>query len=162
MSLHRDDLDVMRKEWLRIAKEFERIGENNYLEVLVNLVFNLPEGTLEVESSIMNIHGVIEEILNKLKSKYSVNYEEYLSEDLTSLFISLSTRRLGSEVIKFLRDVIEEIERSSVKLRSIDGEVYLDDDLAVIFFGDNYRLTFISPNSDGRRLNVQEVVFSFR
>ncbi|OYT26367.1 MAG: hypothetical protein B6V02_01850 [Thermoprotei archaeon ex4572_64] len=160
MSLYKDDSDTVGREWLKIAKEIERISENNYLEVLVNLVFNLPEGTLEVESSVMSMYNVIEEILSRLKSRYLVNYEEHLSEDLTSLFISLSTRRLGSEVIKFLRDVINEVERLPIKLRFINGEVYLDDDLVVIFFGDNYRLTFIYPNPDGKRLSVQEIIFS--
>lgn len=152
------------EEWKRLSSELGRIGGSDKLELLVSMVLIPSEGGEEEEGEEeeeQHEHASISieelnDIVNSLKSNMGVDAHYHSHGDHGELFISATMP--GSKIPGAIRDIINEVKAcESCRIHSIDGEVHLDEDVSAIMFGDSYKLTFILPNQDGRRLIIMEL-----
>jgi len=160
------------EEWRRLSKEIERIAQNEQLELIISMTFGFSgiennESEEEEEGGHAHHHyhiaelpkEVIEELgefMDALKAKYNAKVDHHVHGDHAGVVASITVT--GKDAINVFRNIIDDAKNcESCILAGVDGEMHLGDDVSVIFFGDSYKLTFILPAQDGRRLIINEV-----
>ncbi|MCG2887598.1 MAG: hypothetical protein L7G98_06540 [Vulcanisaeta sp.] len=161
------------EEWRRLSKEIERIAQNDQLELIINMTFGFSgiegnESNEEEEEEEEHVHHhhitelpreVFEELnefIDMLKTKYNAQIDHHIHGDHAGIVASILVT--GKDAINVFRSIIEDAKGcENCVLAGIDGEMHLGNDVSVIFFGDSYKLTFILPAPDGRRLIISEV-----
>ncbi len=155
------------EEWRRLSKEIERISQNEDLELLINMTFGFSTGEENEEDEGHHHHHHITEVpkealeeitqlINTLESKYGAKIDHHIHGDHVGVLASIITK--GSQAINIFRDVVSNAKNCDYCfLASLDGEFHLGNDVSVIFFGDGYKITFILPHQDGRRLVIMEL-----
>jgi len=139
-------LRIGLEQWKSLESELSRIAEGGQLELVVN--FSL-EGQEDFEKE-------VGQFVEYVVEKYGAHAHPHLHHGHGSVLFGV--RGAPDYLLKALRDLLEyakSCEKCSV--HGIDGEFHLGEDLAGIYFGDIYKLTFLLPASDGRRLKVYEV-----
>ncbi|GAB6943459.1 hypothetical protein [Vulcanisaeta sp. JCM 14467] len=165
------------EEWRKLGKEIERIAQNEELELIISMTFGFSgvegneEGEEMEEEEVEEEHEhhhhhitelskeVIEELndfMETLKTKYNAKIDHHVHGDHAGVVASIMTN--GKDAINIFRNIIDDAKNcESCILAGVDGEFHLGNDVSVIFFGDSYKLTFILPAQDGRRLIISEV-----
>ncbi len=162
------------EEWRKLGKEIERIAQSDELELIISMTFgftgiegNEGEEEEEVEEEHEHHHHhitelpreVIEELndfMDILKTKYNAKIDHHVHGDHAGVVASVMTN--GKDAINVFRNIIDDAKNcENCVLAGIDGEFHLGNDVSIIFFGDSYKLTFILPAQDGRRLIISEV-----
>ncbi len=161
------------EEWRRLGKEIERIAQNDELELIISMTFGFSgvedneeseEG--EIEEKHEHHHQLTElpkevieelgEFMDSLKTKYNAKIDHHVHGDHAGIVISVVIN--GKDAINVFRNMLDDAKGcENCILAGIDGEFHLGNDVSVIFFGDSYKLTFILPAQDGRRLIINEV-----
>ncbi len=96
------------------------------------------------------------EFMDLLKTKYNAKIDHHVHGDHAGVVASIMTS--GKDAINVFRNLIDDAKGcENCILAGVDGEFHLGNDVSVIFFGDSYKLTFILPAQDGRRLIISEV-----
>ncbi|ADY01775.1 MAG: hypothetical protein ACP5L5_09080 [Vulcanisaeta sp.] len=164
------------EEWRKLGKEIERIAQNEELELIISMTFGFSgvegnEGENEEEEGVEEGHEhhhhhitelpkeVIEELgyfMDTLRTKYNAKMDHHVHGDHAGVVASIMIN--GKDAISIFRNIIDDARNcENCILAGIDGELHLGNDVSVIFFGDSYKLTFILPAQDGRRLIISEV-----
>ncbi|MGC9179750.1 MAG: hypothetical protein ACP5GZ_06005 [Vulcanisaeta sp.] len=163
------------EEWRKLGKEIERIAQNEELELIISMTFGFSgvegneeeneeeEGVEEHEHHHHHItelpKEVIEELgyfMDTLRTKYNAKIDHHVHGDHAGVVASIMIN--GKDAINIFRNIIDDAKNcENCILAGIDGELHLGNDVSVIFFGDSYKLTFILPAQDGRRLIISEV-----
>lgn len=153
------------EEWKKIEGDLVRIAGSDQLELLLNFTLvNAEEEEGEEEHE--HEHGLmpsdkefakeVGDFMDYVVKTYKADAHPHFHGDHgTVLFV---IRGPPKELIKAFRDVLEYARSNCEKcaVHGIDGEFHLGEDLAGIYFGDIYKVTFILPGEDGRRLRVYE------
>ena len=148
-------------EWKRVKSELNRIGDMFNMLLNVSLVKHGHEHEHEE-------HG----------HKHNHSFDNSFIQDVNNFILSLSAEFSNSDVhphvhhnhavitvelrgvsdvegvIRKVVDLSRECEECVVN--GIDGEIRLGNDLVSIFFGDSYKVTFILPSADGKKLIIIE------
>ncbi|GGI74507.1 hypothetical protein GCM10007112_09060 [Vulcanisaeta souniana JCM 11219] len=161
------------EEWRKLGKEIERIAQNEELELIISMTFgfsnveNNEEGEEEENEEEHEHHHhitelpkeVIEELsefMESLRTKYNAKIDHHVHGDHAGIVASVEIN--GKDAINVFRNILDDTKGcENCVLAGIDGEFHLGNDVSVIFFGDSYKLTFILPAQDGRRLIISEV-----
>ncbi len=153
------------EEWRKIENDLVRIAASDQLELLLN--FTLIAADEEEEEHHEEEHSLmpsdqefareIGDFMDYAIKTYKADaHPHFHGNHGTVLFV---IRAPPKDLVKAFRDLIEYARSNCEKcaVHGIDGEFHLGDDLAGIYFGDVYKVTFIFPAEDGRRLRVYEV-----
>jgi hypothetical protein len=152
------------EEWRRLGNELKRIGASDKLELVLNIVvIPATEDEEDEEGEEHHQHtappGFMEDlskVVDAIKSEYHASADYHSHGDHGELLVALTTD--GTNIPNVIRGIIEEARGcESCMIHSIDGEVHLGNDVSAIMFGDSYKLTFILPGQDGRRLIIMEL-----
>ncbi|MGC9152987.1 MAG: hypothetical protein ACP5GY_04550 [Vulcanisaeta sp.] len=161
------------EEWRKLGKEIERIAQSEELELIISMTFGFSgvEGNEneeeEVEEHEHHHHYHITELpkevfeelndfMESLKTKYNAKVDHHIHGDHAGVVASVMVN--GKDAINVFRNIIDDAKNcESCVLAGVDGEFHLGNDVSIIFFGDSYKLTFILPAQDGRRLIISEV-----
>ncbi len=161
------------EEWRKLGKEIERIAQSEELELIISMTFGFSgvEGSEneeeEVEEHEHHHHYHITELpkevfeelndfMESLKTKYNAKVDHHIHGDHAGVVASVMVN--GKDAINVFRNIIDDAKNcENCVLAGVDGEFHLGNDVSVIFFGDSYKLTFILPAPDGRRLIISEV-----
>lgn len=151
------------EEWRKLSKEIERIAQNEELELIISMTFGFGDTEEEEEHEHHHITEIPKEtfeelggFIDMLKTKYNATVDHHVHEDHAGIVASVKIP--GKDAINIFRSIIDDAKNcENCVLAGIDGEIHLGEDVSVIFFGDSYKLTFILPAQDGRRLIINEV-----
>jgi hypothetical protein len=155
------------EEWKKIEGDLVRIAAADQLELLLNFTLVAAEDEGEEHAGEEeHVHGLmpsdqefareVGELMDYAVKTYKADAHPHFHGDHgTVLFVIRGGPR---DLLKAFRDLMEYARSSCEKcaVHGIDGEFHLGEDLAGIYFGDVYKVTFIFPAEDGRRLRVYE------
>lgn len=154
------------EEWRKIENDLVRIAASDQLELLLNLTLVAAMEEEEEHEHEEHEHGLmpndqefakeVSDLMDYAIKTYKADAHPHFHGDHgTVLFV---IRGAPKDLMKAFRDLIEFARSNCEKcaVHGIDGEFHLGDDLAGIYFGDIYKVTFILPAEDGRRLRVYE------
>lgn len=155
------------EEWKKLEEELTRISAGELLQIVINLTLVSIDTREEEREEHYVLHEEerndftreVGELIRHITDTYKTSVHPHVHSHHGNVTFSIAgTPR---DLIKTLREVLEHIKLSCEKcvLHTVDGEFHLGNDLAGIYFGDAYKVTVILPNSDGRRLKVQELHF---
>lgn len=150
------------EEWKKLGNELKRIGESSKLELIMNIVLvpvTEEEGEEEHEhghEAPPEFNDEVNQLVEAIKSEYNAHTHYHSHGDHGELTIALLAD--GGSIPDVIRGIIQEARGCEYCMpHSIDGEVHLGEDVSAIMFGDSYKLTFILPNQDGKRLIIMEL-----
>jgi len=131
------------EDWRRLGREIERIAAGGVINVVMSMSFRVEDD-----------HEDLHELAKRMEG-LGVSVDEHIHGDHASISIAMDSP--GNEFISRFRKLIDLVKECDCSLSGIDGEIHLDGDVGAIFFGDGYKLTFILPHQDGRRLIIMEL-----
>ncbi|GGP19948.1 hypothetical protein GCM10007981_05690 [Thermocladium modestius] len=141
------------EEWRKLSDELRRIGQNDDLEVLMNIAVAPSE---EEGDAAQKLTNEMNDIGKELESEVGAAVHVHAHEDHFAMYLSM--KKKGGDISSAIRTVASLIKSCEFcSVHGIDGEIHLGDDVSAIFFGDPYKMTFILPGQDGRRLIVMEM-----
>ncbi|MEZ0248215.1 MAG: hypothetical protein ABWJ97_02980 [Thermoproteus sp.] len=154
------------EEWKKIEGDLTRIAANDQLELLINFTLvamseeeeeHVHEGEHGLLPSDQDFAREVSDLMDYAVKTYKADAHPHFHGDHGTVLFSI--RGPPKDLVKAFRDLIEYARSSCEKcaVHGIDGEFHLGEDLAGIYFGDVYKVTFILPAEDGRRLRVYEV-----
>ena len=161
-------MDVTRiklggSEWRRVKSELNRIGGAFDVLLNVSLVKHGHEHEHEEEEHEHEHHhsfdsSFVQDVNNfilSLSAEFSnSDVHPHIHHNHAVVTIELRGVSDVEGVIKKIVDLSRECEECIVN--GIDGEIRLGNDLVSIFFGDSYKITFILPAADGKKLIIIE------
>lgn len=155
------------EEWRRLETDLMRISSGEPLEIIINLTLvATEEGEEYEEDEEEHHHHTFEEneftkevakLMDHIAQTYGAHIHPHLHSNHGSVMFAV--KGTPKDLIKTLRDTVEYIKLNCEKciLHTLDGEFHIGEDLAAIYFGDAYKVTFILPAEDGRRLKIHEI-----
>jgi|OSPMetMinimDraft_2_1075162.scaffolds.fasta_scaffold07660_3 hypothetical protein len=144
------------EEWRKLGEELKRIGQNDDLEVLMNIAVAPTDEEEQSSDLIQRVTNEMNELGKEIEKEVGASVNVHAHEDHFAMYVSI--KRKGGEASSSIRSVMSIIKNcESCAVHGIDGEIHLGDDVSAIFFGDPYKLTFILPAQDGRRLTIMEM-----
>ncbi|MBP1449686.1 MAG: hypothetical protein JZD41_06735 [Thermoproteus sp.] len=156
------------EEWKKVENDLVRIASADQLELLLNLTLVAAEEEGEDEHA--HSHGErgllpsdqefakeVGDLIDYAVKTYKADAHPHFHGDHGTVLFTIRGR--PKDLLKAFRDLLEFARTNCEKcaVHGVDGEFHLGDDLAGIYFGDVYKITFILPAEDGRRLRVYEV-----
>lgn len=152
------------REWKRVKSELNRIGTGFDVLLNISLVSHGYGHEHDEEDEHAHVHhhatdgGFVREVNNLILSLSAEFSQAEIHPHMhhNHAIVTLELKNI-SDVEKVIRKVVELVkECEECIVNGIDGEVRLGNDLVSIFFGDSYKMTFILPSSDGKKLLIIE------
>jgi hypothetical protein len=150
------------EEWKKIENDLMRIAASDDLELLLNLtlIASEEEEHVEEEHALMpsdqDFAREVGELIEYVSKTYKADVHPHFHGNHGTVLFSIKGK--PKDLVKAFRDVLEYARTNCEKcmIHGVDGEFHIGEDLAGIYFGDAYKMTFILPAEDGRRLHVYE------
>ncbi|MCS7126512.1 MAG: hypothetical protein NZ929_06360 [Aigarchaeota archaeon] len=150
--------------WERLRNELKRITEGEDAVLIIALRLTSTSGE-RGESEEEHVHletpfvKSVKSFARRIKEKYRAEPHLHLhSSSGSTTFVLMSP---GEILTDNLRSIINEASScEGCILTSIEGEIRVGEELSALFYGSSAKLHFILPSSDGKRLQLLDVLLT--